>query len=487
MMMHRPVRLVPFVALFGLASCEEATTSVDPEVPSADGGFDGGEPGTRPDGGAGPVLEPCPPPATGPGTTHGGDVLADEAWSLAGSPHRITSNMKVLATVTVDACTTVLVDDRRMVAIGESQASGRTGALITRGQRGVDRNGQPLRRAVVIGASDPSKPWGSIQVDRTGKLDLESTTLRDGAAPGSDQNGGGMVVTYGPRDAEPLAKAVRAVDVTLEKSRGYGFNFQSYTGFSDDSADVTVTGSGRPEAAFPIRMLAGALSTLPTISLEDNAADEVEIYAGGSFFSETIRARGVPYRVSGRFRVGPPADGTATLTIEAGVTLRFSEDRGDSGISVGVSEKRPGILQIRGTAAAPVRLTSAKAVPAAGDWRNIYFSYTPGTSSKIEHAIIEYAGAPSGAQGYGCGPAENDASVLILSGRPDAAFIQNTTFQNGGGDTGLLLGWISDQSGPDFVSTNTFTSMPACKVSRWRNASGVSCPGSNAGSPVCLL
>lgn len=190
--------------------------------------------------------------------------------------------------------------------------------------------------------------------------------------------------------------------------------------------------------------------------------------------------------MSGRLRVAPPADGPAsTLTIEPGVTLRFTETS-DSGLHVGTSDERQGLLVARGTQAAPIVFTSGKAAPAPADWKNLYFAYTPDTGNAIDHAVIEYAGGFSGAQGYGCGPIDNDASVLILSGRPASAFITNTTFKNGGGDTGLLLGWTSDASGPDFKATNTFTNAPTCAVSRWRSATGEACPGSVSGSPVCL-
>lgn len=433
----------------------------------------------------GAVLEACPT-ATGAGTEHKNDITADEVWTLAGSPHRITYNARILSTVRVEPCATVLIDEGFSITLGNTPSV--AGTLIAKGERGVDKNGAPIQRPVTFAAADPTKPWGSIFVNPAGKLDLENVILRDGANPSSDQNGGGVVVAYGNGVASgAVVKSVRAVDVAIDKSRGYGFNFQVFSGFTDDSSKIAVTNSGRDTAAFPIRLLPGALSTVPTVTLVGNTANEVEIIADNTaIISDTIKSRGVPYRVMGRMRVAPVSDGAAvSLTIEAGVTLRF-DTTGDSGLLIGSSDLRQGILIAEGTVAAPITFTSGKPTPAPGDWKNIYFAYTPNSGNKLTNAIIEYAGGFSGAQGYGCGPAENDASILILSGRPNDAFIQNTSFKNGGGDTGLLLGWSSDQTGPDFVATNTFTSMPACKVSRWRNVTGVACPGSTAGSPVCL-
>lgn len=446
-------------------------------VPEAGGG--GGA-----DGGQGPVLTPCTA-AAGPGTEHNKEITSDETWTAAASPHRITFTIRLLAKVTIEPCATVLLDDGYSITLG---TSGKPGSLVAKGERGVDTAGAPLRRAVTFAASDPSKPWGSIWVTADGKLDLESTILTDGANPGSDQNGGGVIVGYGNgTESGAVTKNVRAVDVTVEKARGYGFNFTRLSGFTDDSKDVVVKGGGRPQAAFPVRLEIGALSTAPGgLALSGNVADEVQIVAGNTgMLSDTIRARGAAYRVSGRIRVAPPADGApAKLTIEPGVTLRFDDDGSDNGLQVGSSDVRQGILFAEGTAAAPITFTSAKPTPAPADWKNIYFSNSPATGNRIAHAVIEYAGAPSGAQGYGCGPIENDASVLILSTRPNDAFITDTTFRKGGGDTGLLLGWTSDASGPDFLPTNTFADMPACKVSRWRSETGPACPGN--GEPICF-
>ena len=82
--------------------------------------------------------------------------------------------------------------------------------------------------------------------------------------------------------------------------------------------------------------------------------------------SDTIRARGVSYHVRGRLRVAPHADGApSTLTIEPGVTLRFDDVTNDSGLQLGTSDVRQGILVAAGTAAQKITFTSAKATPAA--------------------------------------------------------------------------------------------------------------------------
>ena len=73
-----------------------------------------------------------------------------------------------------------------------------------------------------------------------------------------------------------------------------------------------------------------------------------------------------------------------------------------------------------------------------------------------------------------------DAAVIMLNGRPDDAFIQNTLFRHNVGESTIVSGWTSDEDGPDFVSPNTFQDTPGagldgCAQTLWRNAEGY-CP-----------
>jgi hypothetical protein len=440
-----------------------------------DGGKDGG-------GGGGGASTACVEP-TGTGTEHAADIAQDETWTASGSPHRVTANVRVFATVTVEPCAVVLLSENVGLAVGSDL---QPGVLVARGeQRTID--GQRVTRGIRFAAADPARPWGSLVVSAAGLIDLEEVTLSDAASPSAEQNGGGTVVAYGESAAAAsLRELVRAVNVRVEKSRGYGFNFLRRSGFASGSSGLTVTGSGRTSNPFPIRLEYGSARTIPSpLTLTGNAVDAIEIVAGNDGApSETIRALGVPYQVTNLIRVAPSQDGAAsTLTIEPGVTLRFSEQNGTSGIRVGLSATRQGVLVAAGTPQAPITFTSAKATPAAGDWRNIRFDETPAQGNRLDHTLIEFAGGASGVQGYGCGPAGNDTSLLFFT-RPTTPVLTNCVVRNGGGDTGVLLGWRSDETGPDFVSTNTFTNLPSCRVSRWSSANG-SCP-SAGGAPLCL-
>lgn len=445
------------------------------------------------------VSVACPEP-TGPGTNHSQDIKSDETWTFAGSPHRVTGDIRVTATVTVEPCVTVSLAERAHLVLGNTPNV--AGRLVARGTAApntalpttpptmLDTTGI---RPIWFQAADASKPWGSIIVNPAASLDLEWAVLADAAHPDTAvTGGGGAVLAYGPDEFPPttVGKNVRASKVFVLRARGHAFNFQRIAGFSGDSSDVVVLDSGSDSRAWPIRLAPGAVGTLPAnVVLQGNKKDEVLVAAGNTaMLSDTFPAQRPPYRIAGRLAVAPYVDGApAKLTIGAGATLRMDTGGGsDSGIYFGSSSQRQGVLVAVGTAAAPIVFTSGRETPAAADWKNLYFLYSPSTGNRIDHAVIEYAGAPSGAQGYGCGPIENDASVLLLAGRPDEAFISNTLLRNGGGDTGILLGWVSDLAGPDFTVSNTFTAMPPCTVSRWRNATGNACPGSTAGSPICF-
>jgi len=186
---------------------------------------------------------------------------------------------------------------------------------------------------------------------------------------------------------------------------------------------------------------------------------------------------GVPYHVTGPIYVNANADGAPVkLTIAAGTTLAF-EDLASSGLVIGSSMTRQGILEAIGTAADPIVFTSAKATKAAGDWRSLSFRASPPTGNRVSYARVEYAGAESGASSFGCGPSDNDGAVFIQGTGgdqmpPASAFIDNTTFDNIAGTTVIVSGWIDD-AGPNMSPTNTFgPATPACKVSKPRRTGG---------------
>ena len=199
----------------------------------------------------------------------------------------------------------------------------------------------------------------------------------------------------------------------------------------------------------------------------------LEEQARGTITTKLVK-RSAPYAVDGRIFIQPIDDGDAvTLNVEPGVTVRFGEGRVRPAAGAGDRARYGG-------GADPLHLREGRA--RRGRLVGFYFSHYPASGTSFENVVIEYAGANSSSVGAGCGPSDNDASMLIVGQRPSDAWVRKSTFRNGGGETGIVLGWTSDESGPDFVSDNTFENMPGCRASRWRTVTAGPCP---AGGPTC--
>lgn len=464
-------------AMFVLVACDDATTTAPGGATIAVDGGSTATPGARPDLDAMARGGDCPAP-TGTAINHGGDIVADEAWPAG--IHRVTSNLRVLATVTLDACARVEVDPDFGIAVG---AAPTVGKLVAKG-----RSGTKLE-PVILTATDPARPWAAVVVDGTGSVDLSYTVLANGDAPGTQQNGGGILRVFGASSTSTpglpsITKNVRADWLLLESSGGPGANMLRYAGFADDSTALAVRGA-KSDA---LRIELGAAGALPKeLLFSGNARDAIvveETWSGT--IPTTFVKRAVPYSVDGPLYVQGILDGElAVLNVEPGVTVRFGEGKGASGVYVGTSASRQGQIVARGTVDQPILFTSARPAPAPGDWMGLYFRAYPPSGTALEHVTIEYAGGDSSAVGAGCGPRDNDASVLVMGDRPADAWIRQSTLRFGGGETGIVLGWTSDEAGPDFVGDNVFQTMPTCRVSRWRAKTGPACP-ENGGNPTCL-
>jgi len=405
-------------------------------------------------------------------------LTADETWTFEGSPYRIASTAYLTATLTLEPCTVVELAADAGILVGNDPDAGE---LIAHGDSTENAAGQIVQRQIYFRRLIEDEPWGSIAVDTTGNVDLQLVRLEGGGSLVSAQNGGGTLLAYGPTPDGDAHPSVRLDHVTISGSETYAVNLQGRTAFAPGSDSLTVEGSGA-ETLYPIYVEPGVVFSLPTnLRLEGNERDEVLVHPFGRMASDTFPARGVPLVLDDQLYVATPIGepGLATLTIEAGVELKLAQGA-SSGIMFGADAEHPGTLQAVGTANAPIWFHSADDTPAPGAWLGLYFAHTTRDGNRLEHAIIEDAGAQSGAQGHGCGPGENNASILVLSEDGAEPFIKNCEFKNAGGDTQILLGWTgSDDQDADaqaFLDTNTFADSPGCRVSM---------PGAAAPDPVC--
>ncbi|MGE3543498.1 MAG: hypothetical protein AB7L28_06190 [Kofleriaceae bacterium] len=446
-----------------------------------------------------PPAPPCSAP-TGAGTMHNTYITSDELWAASTSPHIITGNISIQgATLTIEPCAVVRIANGMSVTIGAT--SGAPAKLIARGEMIANAGTDPTRRPVVIERAAATAPWGMLRVFPTGSIDLETADLSGGADPATAQNLGGMVIGNGDGNGQPVVKNVRVVDVTIEGSAGFGINMQTGSAFTDDSANVVVRGAGAIpsgtsiDTSYPVYLDGPAISSLPTGTYTGNAKDEIFVAnASGLTTDVTFHARGVPYRFETNFSMAPTMTsdqgGLSTLTIEPGVTIRFTSGAPSAawamtlGVSSGMLPNQiwPVRLIANGTPAAPIVLTSAEPTPAAGDWAGIKWAAGVADGNVMSHVTVDYAGGDSGTVGFGCGQSDNDAALIIRNWRPGNAFITESTFAHSAAG-GIVSGWRSDLDGPNLGAGNTFTEIAnGCNTTRWANDNG-SCPST---PPICL-
>jgi len=418
---------------------------------------------------------------TGPGTDHAGTISAAETWTGAGSPHRVTSDLVVKATLTLEPCAVVLVGSSVHITVGSASEAG---SIVGHGTSELV-GGVLDVRPVTLDALTPAAKWAQLIIEPKGTLDLDVAAIQNGGQPTVNEPGMLVVrgVAGGTNDGA-VTRSAKLTRVLLEGSASYGVNLEGWGGFDAASAKVWIRSSGGSASPYPIRAEAGVVGTLPIdLVLSGNMKDEIQLRSSKAFMrDDTFADHGVPYHVTGSLYVNASTDGAPVkLTIAAGVTLAF-EDLA-SGITIGSSMTRQGILEAIGTAAEPIVFTSARPSKAAGDWQNLSFRASPATGNRVSYARVEYAGADSQTNSFGCGPGDNDGAVWIQGSGgdqmpPGSAFIDNTTFDHIAGTTVIVSGWIDD-AGPNFSTSNTFgAATPSCKVSRpRRSGAGDVCDG----------
>ncbi len=410
-----------------------------------------------------------PPGCTAPlgaGTTHPSTISADETWTAAQNPHVIPFDLNIAAKVTLEPCAVVRIAPLKTVTLGPG------GRLVAEGTAA-----QPI----VIEPRDAGTHWAEIRAIG-GTLRLVHTTVDGGGDPLNSVPAFAGALDVRGDQVPPTQEILHAELLTVSGSASQGLYMHEGGGFSAASHDVTVTGS----AGYPVHMWARHLGTLPTGNYRGNATDEILVTGSGAYATVqedmTIHDRGVPYHVGtatteGRLDIGA-ATGVATLTIEAGVTMKFK-----AGGSMRVeffqgTNPASGALIAVGTAQKPIVFTSAAATPAAGDWLGIWFGETPDARDRVEFVEVRYAGGTSVSGSNSCPypstgpPPNNDAAIRVL-GVPASAFVTNTLIADSGAH-GIDRGFRSDTK-TDFLPTNTFTNVARCKQTYPRDDNGA-CP-----------
>ncbi|MFN0253234.1 MAG: hypothetical protein ACKV2T_40560 [Kofleriaceae bacterium] len=437
-----------WIALTVLAGCtDENPVTPLPDAPPAD---------------APPDATPTCAPVTGSGIVHDSNLDAPETWTEAASPHVVMFDTTVSARITIEPCATIRIAGGRTVTF----ATG--GSFVATGTANQPVTFEPL----VAGA-----PWAALRV-LTGELSLTHSVVRGGGDPlGGPLTLAGAIVMA--RSPAATTGALHLADVEIEGSASQGVYLPSAVGFDATSQNLRVHGS----ASAPIHTYARVLGSIPPGTYTGNGLDRLIISGSGGqvIDNQTMHARGIPYRVgtapNEQLDVVATA-GVALLTIEPGVTIEF-QPGGRFRIEPSfTTSPAKAALRAVGTAAQPIVLTSLAAAPAAGDWIGLSFGGAVDVQSVLEHVHVMYAGGATATGSNSCPypgrTGQNDAAIRIFGDAPPPGqFITSSQIIASARD-GIDRGWRSD-SMPDFLPTNTFTSVTGCRQTLPRTTAGV-CP-----------
>lgn len=460
----------PVLALvaMGATACEDPT-SASTNTPSGnpDGGVVGDGGGVVEDP---PVPNTCPAPTAAP-VEHSKYVEADETWGPG--LHDVTFSISVVkgATLTIEPCAVVRIKNGHSITVGET-TSPTPSKLVARAKAG---------NPITIEGLD-GEPFGNVIAYPTGVLELVYVEVKNGG--GGNAREGAAVHLYGDQN-KPLQSMGLFDHVSIAGSKRYGVILEGRAGFTDGSQFLTISGSG--DSA--MRVNAPGLGTIPTGRYTGNTVDRIRVMGSGGAevidVDTTMHNRGVPYLMGGDGRfsslnVGGNT-GAALLTIEPGVTIKFSKGSGrESGLFVqrsSTTTASTGALRAVGTADAPIVFTSDEPTPAAGDWVGIVLNGIPDPRSKIDYARVEYAGGDTGTRGFSCGTEASDDKIsneagIAIFGEPASQFITNTTITKSA-KNGIERAWTGAYV--DFRPSNTFTDNAFCRQTAPRPTTG-SCP-----------
>lgn len=331
----------------------------------------------------------------------GGTLTAPETWNAA--THVLEGSLSVESSLTVAACSVIRMPIGGQISVrngGSLKLLGRPDCPITVttgksvGSPGdwtsiefYDTSTGPeniLQHVVVEYGGDAT--YGALWIDGGASVEISNTTFRN-------------LQTSGVR-AERGARLRNFV----------GNAFRAIQGLPMD-LDITVAGDLQPA------------------TFENNQEQAIALRGGTLDRNATWRNVGVPYLLGSLSIQG--TGGSATLTVEAGTTLKL-QPRAD------IQVRTSGALALAGTAEAPVTITSAKSTPARGDWQEIeFYAGSVAANNVIRHAVVEYGGGDS----YGLVWLQNGASVAIS----DSTFRQSSDVGiKVEGDTAKLVGFTGN-------------------------------------------
>jgi len=277
----------------------------------------------------------------------------------------------------------------------------------------TDQDGQPF---TVSGFSWTSSNEAVAKVDATGKVTtLTPGSVTLGASATSDgvtkQGQAPLTVTQAPPQlsavtvkCEPATvAATRPSQCTASATDQYGqaFTVSGFSWTSSNEAVAIVDATGKVTTFTAGSVTLGASATSEGVTKQGQApltVTEPTLHATAITTSETWLAAANPHVVRGSIAVS----GSAQLTLEPGVELRFEQDA-----ELRVTQ---GTLLAKGTEQAPINMVAHSFSPTKGVWRGVVFA-TEGSASELRYVTLRDCG---GASGKGaCIALENKAAPVL--------------------------------------------------------------------------
>jgi len=355
----------------------------------------------------------------------GGDVTTKTTLTKACSPYDIQNDINVgnNAVLTIEAGATLNFEQGTTLNVGVSTS----GQLVA-----VGTAQSPI--LLTSAATTPSAgDWAGIYFGSatTGGNQVAYTKV-DYCGSNSD----GCIVGSGVKASQPSRVAIDHVTIDHVGAAADGIDE------TDPTSNFTITNStfsNIPVQQYAISVQAPSFAGIGAGNTFNGVGPMIEIQGGVVGATASWVNPGTSIAVTWN---DLQVDGTGSpiLTLGPGMTLMFDQDLGfDIGPSAG------GQLQIAGTAAQSVVLTSLAASPSQGDWDGVQI-YSGGKAT-IDHAKISYGG--SGDASYpGDIVIENDSTTPQLT-------VTNSSLTNSAG-YGIYVPCAYSSTVPT-AATNTFT------------------------------
>ena len=410
----------------------------------------------------------CGSSENGTVVSHGANIAASETWAGAGTVHLVTAPISILApaTVTIQKCAIVRLAGGAGIDVRGDLASGGIARLVSAGDDFVTGR--------IVFDKSGATAWGRLRgFNKNSIVELSNTLLLGGGNVGGSQLNAVISLNGSGPIPDPMLKVT---NVIVSAPAGAGIYF-SNAAFIAGSQGLQVNDQTDSMIAMPAMAL-GSVPPGTTSGSANPAVREIRVVENANIFDNLTIATVVPIHFkTDSVHVGglaPAFVPNLTLTLEAGVTLKFERVTAPTLVTFGDGGQpvdKNAALVVRGTAATPVIFTSGAATPAAGDWAGLWLRTSNG--SQIDHAIIEYAGGDASIGPKSCGPfdpsivqpARHTAALLVGDDIdrqyvPPAGLLTNSVFRSNGGNFAIDSVWEAPSFGPVLTATNLFGSGP---------------------------